>query len=86
MGNEIKKPVEELSFEEALKELEEVVRLLETGRIKLEEAVSTYERGIALKNHCSKTLSEAKLKVEKLIIDKNGSIQGKEDFNERPER
>lgn len=79
-------PVDTLGFEEALKELEDVVRRLETGRIKLEEAVATYERGVALKNHCSQKLNDAKLKVDKLMIDKNGTITGKEFFDERPQR
>lgn len=78
--------VESLSFEDALKELEDVVRRLETGRVKLEEAVAAYERGVALKNHCAKKLSDAKLTVDKLMIDKNGTITGKESFDERPER
>lgn len=79
-------PIENLSFEDALKELEDVVHRLESGRIKLEEAVTTYERGVALKNYCTQKLNDAKLIVDKLIIDKNNTILGKESFDERPER
>ena len=48
------KPIEELSFEEAMSELEAVVRRLENGQVKLEEAVQAYERGVKLKNICKK--------------------------------
>jgi exodeoxyribonuclease VII small subunit len=63
-----------LSFEEALSELEKIVRNLEDGKIKLDEAVTAYERGAALKRHCEKKLKEASLKVEKITIAENGSL------------
>ena len=44
--------VSALSFEQAMKELEDIVRRLESGQVKLDEAVSAYERGAALKAHC----------------------------------
>ena len=55
-----------LSFEQAMKELEDIVRRLESGQVKLDEAVSAYERGAALKAHCESKLAEAKTKVEKI--------------------
>jgi exodeoxyribonuclease VII small subunit len=55
-----------LSFEEAMKELERIVRELESGQVKLDEAVTAYERGAALKKHCESKLSEARTKVEKI--------------------
>jgi exodeoxyribonuclease VII small subunit len=55
-----------LSFEQAMKELEDIVRRLESGQVKLDEAVAAYERGAALKKHCEGKLSEAKMKVEKI--------------------
>ena len=55
-----------LSFEEALKELEEIVNSLERGDVSLEEAIEAYERGSILKNQCEKRLKEAKMKVEKI--------------------
>lgn len=60
------------SFEEALKELEAIVRRLESGGQDLEAAIKDYERGAALKTLCEKRLSEARLKVEKIIGAKEG--------------
>ena len=56
----------ELSFEEALSRLEAIVRELEAGRIKLDDAVNAYEQAVGLKNFCEKKLQEAKLKIEKI--------------------
>ena len=61
-----------LSFEEALKELEEIVNSLERGDVSLEDAIEAYERGSILKNQCEKRLKEAKMKVEKIQSSKNG--------------
>ena len=63
-----------LSFEEALTELEKIVRNLEDGKIRLDEAVAAYERGAALKKHCEAKLREAQLKVEKITIAEDGSL------------
>ena len=52
-----------MSFEEALAELEEIVNKIDTGQESLADAVSSFERGVALKNHCEKMLKEAKLKI-----------------------
>lgn len=73
--------INNLSFEEAMEELETVVRQLETGKIKLDEAVAVYERGVKLKNLCEEKLKSAKSKIDKLVIGKDGSIIGKEDFD-----
>ena len=66
--------VDSLSFEAALEELEKIVRALETGSAPLEESISTYERGVALKKHCEKKLSEAQMKIEKISVAQNGEI------------
>ena len=58
----------ELSFEEALSRLEAIVRELEAGRIKLDDAVNAYEQAVGLKNFCEKKLQEAKLKIEKIVV------------------
>jgi exodeoxyribonuclease VII small subunit len=58
--------VSALSFEQAMKELEDIVRRLESGQVKLDEAVSAYERGAALRKHCEEKLTEARTKVEKI--------------------
>ncbi|ABV73674.1 exodeoxyribonuclease VII small subunit [Rickettsia canadensis str. McKiel] len=55
-----------ISFEEALKELEEIVKKIDNGQESLETAVNSFERGIVLKNHCEKKLKEARLKIEKI--------------------
>ncbi len=77
----MQKEIKDLSFEEAMDELENVVRQLETGKIKLEDAVSVYERGVKLKEFCESKLNQAKSKIDKLVIDKQGNIVGKEDFD-----
>jgi exodeoxyribonuclease VII small subunit len=55
-----------LGFEEAMKELERIVRDLESGQVKLDDAVKAYERGAALKRHCEAKLADARTKVEKI--------------------
>ena len=77
----MQKEINELSFEEAMEELETVVRQLESGKIKLDEAVAVYERGVKLKNLCENKLNDAKSKIDKLIISKEGTIVGKENFD-----
>lgn len=69
------KSVATLSFEEALKELENIVRGLETGESALEDSITSYERGIALKAHCENKLRDAQAKIEKISISSNGSIE-----------
>lgn len=60
------------SFEQAVQELETLVRKLEEGRLPLEEAVLSYERGMMLKNHCESKLREAKLRVDKITLSPAG--------------
>ncbi len=61
-----------LSFEDALAELEQIVGRLEHGDVPLEESIAIYERGEALRAHCDKLLSEAEAKVEKIAISPDG--------------
>lgn len=63
-----------LSFEDALAKLENIVRELESGRIKLDDAVTAYERAVALKKLCQDKLQAAALKVEKIEIAKDGTL------------
>ena len=58
------KPVAEMSFEEAMAALETVVSQLERGEVALEQSISLYERGAALKSHCAGKLKDAEEKVE----------------------
>ena len=57
-----------MSFEDAMKALEEVVRALESGNVELEKSIALYERGAALKAHCETKLKEAEEKVEKITL------------------
>ncbi len=74
--------VEKLSFEEALGELESLVRRLEEGKCPLDEAVKTFERGIGLKNHCDTKLKNARLKVEQILENSDGTVSMKPFLNE----
>lgn len=76
----MQKEIEKMTFEEAMEELEAVVRQLESGKIKLDEAVSVYERGVRLKKFCADKLASAQSSIDKLVIGKDGTILGKEDF------
>lgn len=67
-----------LSFEAAMKELEAIVRALESGSADLDKAITDYQRGNALKEHCLARLAEAKLKVEQIQMKADGSITTKE--------
>ena len=65
--------IAKLSFEDALKELEEIVRALESGKGRLEDAIKSYERGAALKAHCERKLAEAQARIEKIALGADGS-------------
>lgn len=73
--------IRDMSFERALKELESIVGRLERGDVELEESISIYERGEALRNHCDRLLKQAEAKVEKLSLDGNGRPRGAEPFD-----
>ena len=57
-----------ISFEDALRELETIVAALEAGNVSLDDAVTAFERGTALKTHCQARLEEARMKVEKIKV------------------
>ncbi len=67
-------PVAELSFEQALGELEAIVDRLDRGEIPLEQSIAAYERGTALRRHCEQKLAEARLRVERLVEDEGGEV------------
>ena len=69
-------PVAEMSFEEAMKELESVVGRLERGDVPLEESINLYNRGDALKKHCEAKLKEAEEKVAKITLGADGAPTG----------
>ncbi|PVA07738.1 exodeoxyribonuclease VII small subunit [Thalassorhabdomicrobium marinisediminis] len=68
--------VNEMSFEEALRELEQVVGKLERGEVPLDESIALYERGAALKKRCEAKLKDAEEKVAKLTFDGEGAPTG----------
>lgn len=65
--------IDTLSFEEAMKELESIVRRMESGEAALEQSIQDYARGMALKGHCEKKLADAKMKVEKIVQGEGGA-------------
>ena len=68
--------VDELSFEEAMRELETVVGQLERGDVALDQSIALYERGAALKARCEAKLKEAEEKVAKITLDGSGQPTG----------
>ncbi len=68
-----KKPDPPLGFEQALKELEELVSRMEQGELTLEESLKCFERGIELTRACQRTLKEAEQKVERLVRTEGGA-------------
>ena len=67
--------IKEMTFENALNELESIVSKLERGEVTLEESIAIYERGAKLKSHCEGKLKDAQLKVEKIALDKDGKAE-----------
>jgi len=72
---EVNADIAAMSFENALAELESIVRGLEEGKGNLEGAIGAYERGAALKRHCERKLNEAKAKVDKISIGPDGAAE-----------
>lgn len=70
------RPVEEMSFEEAMAELEAVVGQLERGEVALDQSIALYERGAQLKARCEVKLREAEEKVAQITLDANGAPSG----------
>jgi exodeoxyribonuclease VII small subunit len=67
-----------LPFEQAIGELESIVKRLEEGKVPLEESVTIYERGEALKQRCEELLRQAEARVEKITLDASGKPKGTE--------
>lgn len=66
--------IQSLSFEDALRELEHIVRRLESGEAALEETLAIYERGAQLRAHCETRLKDAQLRVEKIVLKSDGTM------------
>ncbi|MCV2882018.1 exodeoxyribonuclease VII small subunit [Actibacterium sp. XHP0104] len=76
------KPVNEMSFEEAMRALEQVVGQLERGDVPLEESITLYERGAELKKRCEAKLKEAEEKVAAITTDASGTPTGTRPLDE----
>ena len=70
-----------MSFEQALKALEDVVRQLEGGEVPLEESIGLYERGEALRRHCQARLDAAQARIEKIVAGPEGKPTGTVPFD-----
>jgi exodeoxyribonuclease VII small subunit len=68
--------IAEMSFEDALRALEEVVRKLETGEVPLDESITLYEQGEALRKHCQARLDAAQARIEKIVAGPDGKVMG----------
>lgn len=64
---------EDLTFEDASAEIEDIITKLENGSVTLNESIHLYAKGMALKDFCMKELEEAEKKVEQILIQKDGS-------------
>ncbi len=73
-----------LSFEEALRALEEVVRKLESGDVPLDDSITLYERGEALRKHCQSRLDAAQARIERIVAGPDGTVQGTRPFDDPP--
>ncbi|MGI9367192.1 MAG: exodeoxyribonuclease VII small subunit [Ruegeria sp.] len=69
-------PVDQMTFEQAMKELEAVVGQLERGDVALDQSIALYERGAALKKRCEDELKRAEEKVAAITLDSNGQPTG----------
>ncbi len=70
------KKIKEMSFEEAIRELETVVTALDRGDVALEDSIKLYERGALLKKRCEDKLKEAEEKVAQITLDADGQPNG----------
>lgn len=71
----VPKEIEKLSFEDALRELEDIVQKLEGGTVELETSIEIYTRGQQLKAHCENKLQDAQARIEKIVVDSSGGVK-----------
>ena len=74
-------PVDDMTFEDAIKELEGVVAKLERGDVALDASIALYERGAALRARCEKKLVEAEEKVARITLGEGGAATGTVPFD-----
>ena len=73
--------ISEMSFEDALRALEGVVRRLESGEVPLDESIDLYERGEKLRGHCQARLDAAQARIEKIVQGSDGKPTGTAPFD-----
>ncbi len=73
--------IAKMSFEDALRALEEVVRKLEGGDVPLDNSISLYERGEELRKHCQARLDSASARIEKIVQKADGTVTGTVPFD-----
>ena len=73
--------IESLSFEEALRALETIVRQLESGDVPLEDSIALYEKGDKLRQHCQKRLDAAQARIERIVAGPDGTAIGTQPFD-----
>ena len=78
--NEPGPDIAQMTFEDALKALEDVVRKLETGEVPLDQSIDLYERGEKLRKHCQARLDAAQARIEKIVAGPDGKAVGTEPF------
>jgi exodeoxyribonuclease VII small subunit len=71
-----------LSFEDALRALEDVVRKLESGEVPLDDSITLYERGEALRRHCQARLDAAQARIERIVSGPDGNATGTQPFDD----
>ncbi len=74
MTDAVQAPVDDLSFDNALAELERTVAELEAGGQPLERTMALYERGVALERRCERLLADAELRVQRLVDSARGAV------------
>lgn len=74
-GDELPADIRKLSFEEAMRGLEEIVQRLEGGDVNLEDSIEIYTRGTQLKRHCEAKLRAAQERVDKIVADAEGAVK-----------
>ena len=72
MADQTAQDIDKMSFEQALRELEDIVRKLEGGEVELEKSIAIYERGAKLKAHCEARLKAAELRIEQIVQGPDG--------------
>ena len=79
--NEAAPDIDKMTFEDALRALEDVVKRLESGEVPLDESISLYEQGEKLRQHCQARLDSAQARIEKIVTGADGKASGTAPFD-----